>query len=186
MKQINTEILKALKPCSDRYEVWLKHYKKFDGSLLDFLELDKISAKDKIWVSVRVMPRFLVEVFAIDCAFRADAADAHAARAVASASDDSANYSAGAAASSAAYAAAAADNSAYAAERENQIDALIMLIKSGAEVNNMNNEIEKPHVCAPSSSSTAGGDYVLLTDKDGHVVCANCANKLVAAWSVIL
>jgi len=153
MKRINTEIIKSLKPCENRYKVWLENYAKFDGSLVDFLELDKITSQDKIWVAVRVMPKFLVEVFAIDCAFSAanaadDYAAASAGSAAASTSDD---YAAASAASAAASAAAnsAADAASYyvddyvddyaaasaasAAERENQIDALIMLIKSEAE-----------------------------------------------------
>jgi len=41
---------------------WIEHYSDFDGDILDFLELDKITADDKVWVAVRVMPRLLVEV----------------------------------------------------------------------------------------------------------------------------
>jgi len=138
MKQINTEILKSLNPCEDRYKVWLEHYKNFNGTILEFLDLDRISAQDKIWVAIRMMPRFLVEVFAIDCAF-----SAYAALAVETAADAAyyaadAAYDANAAADAAYYAAdadaAADDADANAAERENQVDALIMLIKS--EVNN--------------------------------------------------
>ena len=162
MKQINTEILKSLNPCADRYAVWLKHYKKFDGSLVDFLELDKITAQDKIWVAIHVMPRFLIEVFAIDCAFSAYAADAAAATNTAYVSNAYAaaatTYAAVAAAYATTYAAAAAADAAYAttyaaaaansassaafnadayyatanadAERETQVDALIMLLES--------------------------------------------------------
>jgi len=152
MKRINTDILKSLKPCENRYKVWLENYAEFDGSLLDFLELDKITAKDKIWVAVRVMPRDLVEVFAIDCAFSAAANPTAADFAADAASyyvddyvDDYAYYAGYAAyyaasAAAAYYAAAAADDAASAAdyataaERENQVDALIMLIKSEGEL----------------------------------------------------
>lgn len=143
--KINTEIIRKLSPCKERFNVYLKHYAEFDGSMVDFLELDKITAEDKIWVSVRVLPRFLVEVFAIDCAFAAagyaDAAAADSAAYVAVVAADTAThaYSAGAyAAYAAAYAratarAAADDDAAAAAARaaegQNQVDALIMLVK---------------------------------------------------------
>jgi len=110
-----------MEPCEARYENWLANYKNFDAYILEFLELKNITATDKIWVSVRVMPRFLVEVFAIDCAFSAYAA-ADAAYAAADAAD--------AADADAAYAdAAAAYAAATAVEQDNQVDALIMLIK---------------------------------------------------------
>ncbi len=70
---INKEIIKSLKPCADRYENYLKHYPDFEGCLEEFLDLEHISHTDKIWVSVRVMPRFWVECFAIDCALSAAA-----------------------------------------------------------------------------------------------------------------
>jgi len=160
MKQINTEIIKSLKPCANRYKVWLENYVDFDGSLLDFLELDKISAKDKIWVAVRVMPIDLIELFAVDCAFRAAnyaddataaasaagyaAVSAHAAGAAADRAAANSAASAAYAAYAANYSADAADYAGYAsaatatagaaaAERENQVDALIMLIKSEGE-----------------------------------------------------
>ena len=135
--KINAKIISDLKPCRDRHINWIEHYSDFDGDILDFLELDKITADDKVWVAVRVMPRLLVEVFAIDCALSAYAsasADAYyyaaadASSAAAYASSAAASYAAAAAAASAAYSdATAAAVSARKQERENQIDALIML-----------------------------------------------------------
>jgi len=138
--KINAKIISDLKPCRDRHINWIEHYSDFDGDILDFLELDKITADDKVWVAVRVMPRLLVEVFAIDCSLSAyayAAADAYyyaaadASSAAAYASSAAASYAAAAAAASADYAAsyAAAAVSARKQERENQIDALIMLIE---------------------------------------------------------
>jgi hypothetical protein len=154
--KINTDIIKALNPCKDRYDNWVKHYPKFNKDTLDFLELKNITASDKIWVSVRVLPKELVDVFAIDCAFRAYVAAAtcaaatcvadYAADAAAAYAASSAAYAADAAAYAAAaaadYAAADAADAAAAAEmyfaadytaadnveRENQVDALIILI----------------------------------------------------------
>ena len=107
--KINTELIANLKPCHNRFDNWRIHYDNFNGTIIDFLELEKITHRDKIWVSVRVLPRELVEVFAIDCAFSASATYAAADAAYAAATDAAAAYAA--------------------AERENQVDALIMLIK---------------------------------------------------------
>jgi len=69
--QINTIKLKSLSPCKDRLDNWLKHYSIFNGDIIEFLSLTEISAKDKVWVSVRLLPREQLEYFAIDCAFAA-------------------------------------------------------------------------------------------------------------------
>ena len=105
--KINAKIISDLKPCRDRHMNWIEHYSDFDGDILDFLELDKITAEDKVWVAVRVMPRLLVEVFAIDCSLSAYASSASAASYASSAS--SASYAAADAAVYAAAVYAAAD-----------------------------------------------------------------------------
>ena len=161
--RINTEIIEALKPCAAQLVVWRENHKDFDGDILDFLELEKmISARDKIWVAVRVIPIFLMEVFAIDCAFSAYAAavtdedidadereDAESASSAAShtvADEDAvtsayayatyASNSAVRAVARTAYHAARSSGDLYSEtvevenqELENQVDALIMLIK---------------------------------------------------------
>jgi hypothetical protein len=81
--KINTGIIKSLNPCKNGLDNWLLHYKAFEGDLVEFLDLPNISYSDKIWVAIRVMPRFLVEVFSIDCAILAtkrSLAKAYAAR----------------------------------------------------------------------------------------------------------
>jgi hypothetical protein len=50
MKIINTDYILSLNPCKDRKENYLKHYRRFSGTLIEFLDLDKISHTDKIWV----------------------------------------------------------------------------------------------------------------------------------------
>ena len=120
--RINTETIRALNPCLSRFRNWMEHYQSFDGDILKFLKLKNISPQDKVWVVVRILPRELIEVFGIDCAFSAadacpeaatyaaDAAAAYAAAAYAAA------YTADpAAASAAVFADAAADAAAYAA-----------------------------------------------------------------------
>ena len=98
--KVDSQIIASLNPCKDRLDNWTKHYSGFKGDLVKFLDLKDITSQDKIWVAVRLLPRFLAEVFAIDCAVAANAA-------------------------AAAYAAANA-----AAERQRQIEALIYLIQN--------------------------------------------------------
>lgn len=147
---IDKKILKELRPCLSSWENYLKHHADFSGDFLEFLALENIPAKDKVWVAVRVLPREIVEVFAIDCAQSATnhaaysysaAAAAHAADTATYAyayayvaADDAAHAAAHAAAAYAytayAYAYVDADTAAYAAyvtERERQLDALAYL-----------------------------------------------------------
>jgi len=124
---ITTEIIASLDPCRDRFDNWIKHYEKFDGGLLEFLDLTNISVDDKIWVAVRTLPRFEIEVFANKCAFEAqasaaDAEDAAKAAAYAAYAAVHAGYAANNAGAYAIDAAAAA--TAYAAAREKQLDIL--------------------------------------------------------------
>ena len=146
--RINKYVISKLNPCNDRHENYIKYYNDFDGDILKFLELEKITAQDKIWVAVRVLPRDILEVFAIDCAFAAAyaadaaayAADAYAAYAAAYSAAyaaDAAAYAAAddayaAAAAYAAYAdvAAYAADAAYAAARNEQVEVLKYLIKT--------------------------------------------------------
>ena len=171
MDKITLKEIRALKPC---YDPSLHMKEDWEGTLVDFLHIEVIPNHDRIWVAVRLMPRFLVEVFAIDCAFAAygyatsdaSASCSYSASAAASYSADSAaaadatyassayatsdasasashsascSYSAAYAAASNAYyassayhassTAAAAASSARNQQRENQIDALIMLLE---------------------------------------------------------
>ena len=174
MNKITLKEIRDLNPC---YDPSLHMKEDWEGTLVDFLHIEVIPNHDRIWVAVRLMPRFLVEVFAIDCAFAAygyatsDAAAScsYSASAAASYSADSAaaadatyassayatsdasasashsascSYSAAYAAASNAYyassayaayhassTAAAAASSARNQQRENQIDALIMLLE---------------------------------------------------------
>jgi hypothetical protein len=141
--KINTERIAALKPCAKRFENFKREYPDFDGDILEFLSLEKITSNDKIWVAIRVLPREILEVFAIDCAFSAseyavanyDAAEYATAYATNCIAADAVDYAAAAANYAANYtaaAAAAADHAihAYDAERERQVNALIYLIES--------------------------------------------------------
>ena len=48
--KLTKKYLKSLEPCRDRWRNYLKHYSTWSGSLLEFLQLDKISVKDKLWL----------------------------------------------------------------------------------------------------------------------------------------
>ena len=121
----------------------------WEGSLLDILESDKVSSRDKIWVAVRFLPTDDVVCFARFCADQAsrlvdvadyaatyadhaatyaDHAAAYAAYA-ATYADHAAAYAAYAAAY-AAYASYAAYAAAYAAARQEQVDFLVECLKS--------------------------------------------------------
>ena len=65
---INKEFLKELKPCTERYKNFLEHYADFSGTMVEFLDLDKITYKDKIWVIKLVVKREILEQWAILCA----------------------------------------------------------------------------------------------------------------------
>lgn len=140
MKTYTIKDIRELFPCYDPACYLSENWK---GTVLDILNMEEVPQKDRIWVSVRLLPRHIVECFAVDCVFRA-CADAHA-----DAAPADAIYSTYAAADAAAAAVAAYTASTYAAayaafdaaiysadaaaaarkqERENQIDSLILLI----------------------------------------------------------
>jgi hypothetical protein len=52
--KINTEIIRKLNPCKDRFDNYLKHHESFNGNLKDFILLENITYKDKVWVFVRL------------------------------------------------------------------------------------------------------------------------------------
>ena len=65
---INKEFLKELKPCTERYKNFLEHYADFSGTMVEFLDLDKITYKDKIWVIKKAIKRNVLKQWAVLCA----------------------------------------------------------------------------------------------------------------------
>ena len=69
---INKEYIKRFNPCSDRWINFLRHYSDFDGSLVEFLELEKVSWSDKRWLlfhnDQKMLPDELMREFALICA----------------------------------------------------------------------------------------------------------------------
>ncbi len=106
---VTTKKVAALNPCTPSFDNFKAEYPNFKGSIEKFLDLDRISHSDKLWVTLRLVPRIVLEIFAVDCAVKAVEYCENA-----SAASYSASYLA--AASAAAYAAAAvsADDAAYA------------------------------------------------------------------------
>jgi len=87
--KVNSDIIKSLGPCKDRLVNYLNHYNELNFDILEFLHLDKISAEDKVWVSVRLMPINLVQKFALECSSRAST---YAAKSVAYAQASDTSY----------------------------------------------------------------------------------------------
>jgi hypothetical protein len=131
---IDKKKILSLGPCIDRFENWEKSYGTKKFGVLEFLELDKITPTDKVWVAVRLFPLGLLRVFAIDCVFasyanigdRAKQAAYYASLACAGRTRSVVRSGAGCASFKAAWDAGGHSNS---GERERQVDALIMLAK---------------------------------------------------------
>ena len=65
---INTDIIKALSPCKERVNNYLKHYKEFSGSVREFSELTEITYSDKVWVLKRIATKEQREQWGARCA----------------------------------------------------------------------------------------------------------------------
>jgi len=66
--KINNELIRKLKPCQNRMDNFEKEYPNYNENLSDFLQLDKITFADKIWVSTRVMTKTQMVKFMMLCA----------------------------------------------------------------------------------------------------------------------
>lgn len=119
---INTEYLKTLNPCQNRLDNWIEHYNDWHGTLSEFLDLDKITYNDKLWVYFRSIPKqyiapivaeFAEQVLHIYEAYNPDSSALKEAIRCAKENDKDAAYAAARAADYAAE--AAADDAAHAA-----------------------------------------------------------------------
>src|ERR1022692_4227840 len=67
--RVTVNSLKALNPCKDRFDNnFLIYYPEFNGSFDEFIDLDKISYEDKIWVSRRLLNKNQLVHFGLLCA----------------------------------------------------------------------------------------------------------------------
>ena len=67
---ITKDYLKTLNPCEDRYKHYLTHYKDFEGTLEEFLDLKDLTYADKKWVFVRSIDKDKLRFVAADFAER--------------------------------------------------------------------------------------------------------------------
>ena len=143
--KINKRIIAKFNPCKDRFDNYVKHYGSRTFDVSEFIDLDKITHSDKLWVLLRLAKRETIEVFALDCAIdaysAADAAYAAAAYAAYTAASNAAAAAAGAAgagvysAADAAYAAIyTAGAGVYTASKQRkeqeQLECLLWLIQN--------------------------------------------------------
>jgi hypothetical protein len=68
MKMITTKLIESFKPCQDRLDNWLSHYKSFSGDVLQFLDLKNITHNDKLWIFLRLLPKEYLGSIAADFA----------------------------------------------------------------------------------------------------------------------
>ena len=67
--RVNVEIIRKMKPCEERFDDnFLIHYPNFDSDLEDFLSLENITYKDKIWVCKKLLNKNQLVHFAVLCA----------------------------------------------------------------------------------------------------------------------
>jgi hypothetical protein len=137
---INMKTIEKLDAPSKTLSRWKQQYSNFNGDILKFLKSTNINVEDKIAIALHCLPEHIVEVFAFDCAFSAVHDDTTVLSAAATAFGPfdiagCAVCTATNAANAIAFKVAANSNDyrtfyriARDAERENQVDALIMLI----------------------------------------------------------
>lgn len=68
MKKINAKLIKAMNPCKNRFNNFIKEYPKFNGTFNQFLSLDNITYDDKVWVAVRMLSKNQLVHWSIACA----------------------------------------------------------------------------------------------------------------------
>lgn len=66
--KINLETIEKLNPCRDRLENYKRRYGASDFTLEDFLNLDKITYNDKVWVAARLFTKKQSVLWAVKCA----------------------------------------------------------------------------------------------------------------------
>ncbi len=65
---ISNKTIKNLKPCSDRFNNYLKYYKDKTHTYAQFLGLKNITHDDKLWVTLRLIPEDKLRFLAADIA----------------------------------------------------------------------------------------------------------------------
>lgn len=65
---ITLSTIQNLSPCEDRLQNYTTHYSEWSGTLLQFLDLDKVSHQDKVWIFSRLIESNKLSLAAIDFA----------------------------------------------------------------------------------------------------------------------
>ena len=65
---ITNELIASLKPCSDRHNNYLVHYKNKSHTPRQFMGLRNITHSDKLWVTLRLLPVDKLSLVAADIA----------------------------------------------------------------------------------------------------------------------
>jgi len=65
---ITNTTIANLRPCDDRHQNYLNHYKNIDLSIDDFIDSANLTYNDKIWACRRLMTAVQARTFAILCA----------------------------------------------------------------------------------------------------------------------
>jgi hypothetical protein len=68
VKMITLETIKALKPCKDRLDNYVKHYSEKSFTHSQFMGLKNITQEDKIWAALRLIPQAKLRFAAADIA----------------------------------------------------------------------------------------------------------------------
>ena len=67
---MNLQEIKDLEPCIDGWKNLIKHYPNWEGTALEFLDLEHISVEDKQWLFLReeYIPKRELHLYACFCA----------------------------------------------------------------------------------------------------------------------
>jgi hypothetical protein len=68
MNKINAIFIRTFSPCDRAIIEFEKNYPDFNGSLSDLLLLDKVTYDDKVWLSVKVAPLKVLQLWSVECA----------------------------------------------------------------------------------------------------------------------
>ena len=68
MKLITNALIANMKPCESRYENYLNYYKGQELEFDAFLDLDKITYNDKVWVAKKLLNKNQLVHWALLCA----------------------------------------------------------------------------------------------------------------------
>ncbi len=66
--KITVDTIAKLNPCESRFGNFKENYPNFEGTLTDFISLDKITYDDKVWVAIRLLSKNQLVEWSVACA----------------------------------------------------------------------------------------------------------------------